>query len=345
MTVLSKSSLERRWDADDRSYLALRIKRRLIPTIMGGVIADAIGVPVEFMGRGGFNVTGMTGYGTYNQPPGTWSDDTTMTLCLMENLIEGQDLEELMKKFAAWRDHGYMTPHGHMFDIGRTTEESIERFLTGFSSDRWGGGKVSDNGNGALMRISPLVFLLWNEYDFKKRLDLVEEIAHVTHRHPRSTVGCVLYIEFLFALFNNNEPLKAYEQAVRVCLRDLKGTRYEDEFPAYERVLNLSIPNLEKDEIVSDGYVVHSLEAALWSFLKHDNYRDIVLEAVNLGGDTDTIGLIAGTMAGMYYYEDGLPEEWLNELVKKDEVMDICKRYFDFCTEKAIAKVEAEGEF
>lgn len=138
-----------------------------------------------------------------------------------------------------------MTPHDYMFDIGRTTEESFEHFLTGFFSDQWGGGKVSDNGNGALIRISPLVFLLWNEYDFKKRLDLVEEIAHVTHRHLRSTVGSILYIEFLVALFNNNEPLEAYEQAVRVCLRDLKGTK-----SAYERVLNPSIPHLSKDGIV-----------------------------------------------------------------------------------------------
>ncbi|MEW4285806.1 ADP-ribosylglycohydrolase family protein [Priestia koreensis] len=342
---MTRSSLLERWDADDRSYLALRIKRRLIPAIMGGVIADAIGVPVEFMGRGGFNITGITGYGTYNQPPGTWSDDTTMTFCLMENLMEEQDLEGLMRKFADWRDHGYMTPHGHMFDIGRTTEQSVDRFLSGFSADQWGGGLESDNGNGALMRISPLVFLLFKEFNFDNRLKLVEEIAHVTHRHPRSTLGCVFYVEFLLGLFNNNKPLKAYKQAAEICLNYLKGTKYEKEFPAYERVLNLSIPDLSKDEIVSDGYVVHSLEAALWSFLKHDNYRDIVLEAVNLGGDTDTIGLIAGTMAGMCYHKEGLPEEWLNEIVKKDELLEICKRYFDFCTEKAIAKVEAEGGF
>lgn len=93
-------------------------------------------------------------------------------------------------------------------------------------------------------------------------------------------------------MFSNNKPLNSYERAVNICLRNLTGTKYEKEFPAYERVLNLSIPDLSKDEIVPDGYVVHSLEAALWSFLKHDNYRDIVLEAVNLGGDTDTIGLI-----------------------------------------------------
>lgn len=341
---MSRRSLEKRWEDDDRIFLAIRIKERLIPTIMGGVIADALGVPVEFMGRG-INITGMTGYGTYNQPPGTWSDDTTMTLCLMENLVEGQDLEGLMRKFVAWRDHGYMTPHGHMFDIGRTTEESIDRFQSGLASDQWGGGLERDNGNGALMRISPIAFLLWGEYDFQKRLKLVEEVAHVTHRHPRSTLGCVIYMEFLLRLYSNNDPLDAYKRAVNICLRNLTGTKYENEFPAYERVLNLSIPHLEKDEIVSDGYVVHSLEAALWSFLKHDNYRDIVLEAVNLGGDTDTIGLIAGTMAGMYYYQGGLPEEWLDEIVKKDEVMEICKRYLDFCVEKAIAKAEETGDF
>ena len=148
---MKRRTIPFQWNEDN--HLS-NFRKRLYSTIIGGIIGDALGVPVEFKARN-LNITGMTGYGTYNQPPGTWSDDTSLTLCLMENLIEEKDETELMKKFAAYRE-GYWTPYGSMFDIGRATDDAIERFKRGVPIEQCGGATEFDNGNGALMRISPL---------------------------------------------------------------------------------------------------------------------------------------------------------------------------------------------
>ncbi|MFY4775172.1 ADP-ribosylglycohydrolase family protein [Metabacillus sp. RGM 3146] len=323
-----------RWDADDRIFLTLRIKKRLFPTLIGGIVGDALGVPVEFEPRG-INISGMTGYGTYNQPPGTWSDDTSLTLCLIENLIEEKDEYGLMEKFMEYRN-GYWTPYGRMFDIGLATDDAIERYKNGIPLNECGGASVSDNGNGALMRISPLIFTLFHEPDFNKRLQEIERVAEITHAHPRSTMGCILYIQLLFYLFHNYAPLAAFDHTLKTCIQGLSSNeKYKTEFEHYRRIFDRSILDLSINEIKSDGYVVHSLEAAIWCFLIHDNYRQAVLEAVNLGGDTDTIAFITGTLAGMRYKIESIPEEWIDALARKQDIDDLLNRFTEFCGRKA----------
>ena len=304
---------------------------KVLSTILGGAVGDALGVPVEFKKRDSFRITTMTGYGTYNQPKGTWSDDTSLTMCLIDNLIEKQDEYDLMQKFANYWSDGYWTPYGEMFDIGIATSEAIRRYKIGLPKEEWGGKGEYDNGNGALMRIAPLAFTLCYESSFIKRKEEIERIAHVTHRHVRSTLGCIIYVELLIRLLHGDEPFEAYEKAVNLCQKQLTGTEYEAEFTAYERVLNLSLPHAARNEIGSTGYVVSSLEASLWSFLQSDDYKEAVLTAVNLGEDTDTIGFIAGTMAGAYYQLDGIPEEWVCQLAKKEELEKACKKFADIC--------------
>lgn len=319
-----------RWDADDRMFLKRHLKKRIFPTILGGAIADALGVPVEFQPRN-INVTGMTGFGTHNQPLGTWSDDTSLTICLMETLIEEQNEYELMKKFVEYRK-GYWTPYGDMFDIGLSTDNAIERFVNGTPLEECGGNSDSDNGNGALMRIAPLAFTLWHETDFHTQREKIERIAGITHSHPRSTLGCIIYLQLLIELFNNHPPLRAFDKAVEVCKKELKGyDQYENEFSHYNRIFNQTILKADISEVKSSGYVVHSLEAAIWSFMKHDNYKDAVLEAVNLGGDTDTIGFLTGTLAGMRYKMESIPREWIDALAKKDEIEVLCAKFTEYC--------------
>jgi ADP-ribosylglycohydrolase len=309
----------------------MTLHNKVLSTILGGAVGDALGVPVEFKKRDSFRITTMTGYGTYNQPKGTWSDDTSLTMCLIDNLIENQDEYDLMKKFANYWTDGYWTPYGEMFDIGIATSEAIRRYKSGLPKEEWGGSAEYDNGNGALMRIAPLAFPLRHEPSFTKRKEEIERIAHVTHRHVRSTLGCIIYVELLICLLHGDEPFEAYEKAVNLCKKQLTGTEYEQEFSAYERVLNLSLPHVGRNEIQSTGYVVSSLEASIWSFLQSDDYEEAVLTAVNLGEDTDTIGFITGTMAGAYYQLDGIPEEWVCQLAKKEELIGACKRFADAC--------------
>lgn len=308
-----------------------RLKEAVYSTIMGGIVGDALGVPVEFKGRNA-GITDMVGYGTYNMPPGTWSDDTSLTMCLMENLLAEKDENDLMNRFVAYQDKGYWTPYGEMFDIGIATANAISRFKQGLPAVQCGGNTEYDNGNGALMRIAPLVFTLLQEPSFQLRKKEIERIAHVTHAHPRSTLGTIIYVEFLINLYEKHTPLDSLKMALHTCQEELaREHQYMNECKAYERIFNLSLLEADRDSIRSDGYVVHSLEAALWCFFTHNSYEDAVLEAVNLGSDTDTIAFITGTLAGIYYGMDNIPEKWVNTLASKDKLIDLCERFGDFC--------------
>jgi hypothetical protein len=132
---------------------------KIVSTIIGGAIGDALGVPYEFKDRDTFKATDMIGGGTHNQPAGTWSDDTSLTLCLMENIVEGGDCDALMRKFSDWHKNGYMTPHGKCFDDGHTTYAAIKTFRKGTPASQCGQTKESDCGNGSLMRIAPVALM------------------------------------------------------------------------------------------------------------------------------------------------------------------------------------------
>jgi ADP-ribosylglycohydrolase len=304
---------------------------RIFSTIVGGAIGDALGVPVEFKNRGSFRVTGMIGHGTYNQPKGTWSDDTSLTLCMMENLIEGGDEAALMKKFSEYRRHGYWTPYGECFDIGGTTARAIAQFEQGTPANRCGQSEDHDNGNGALMRIAPAVFLNINDDDFNSRVAKVEKYSALTHAHHRSILGCIIYIEFLRQLYFGRAMRPAFDETVMLCTQNLRDTKYEAEFPHYSRILSGEILNIQSSAIRSGGYVVDTLEAALWCFMGNCTFKDTVLEAVNLGGDTDTTGIVAGSLSGMYCESGEIPGEWINSLARIDDIKKLCQNYTDFC--------------
>jgi ADP-ribosylglycohydrolase len=128
--------------------------------LLGLAVGDALGVPVEFQSRGSFRVTGMQGYGTHSQPPGTWSDDTSLTLCLADSIAHGFDLGGMARNFVMWHDEAAFTAHGAVFDIGISTARAINRLKAGVAPEKAGCAGVNENGNGSLMRIAPLVFYL-----------------------------------------------------------------------------------------------------------------------------------------------------------------------------------------
>ena len=330
------SGLQSKWESDRKTAIIQRLYERFIPAIYGGIIGDALGVPHEFRERVSFpRVSGMEGHGTHNQEPGTWSDDTSMTLCLIENIIENGNQDTLMRKFVDYYKSGYWTPFGKMFDIGYATRRALETYIQGTSAEECGQVGEHDNGNGALMRIAPVAFTMGNNFDFPSLARNVEQYATITHAHPRSTLGCIIYSGLLFRLFYNDDFSRALDVVTELCEKHLINTKYEKEFVSYEHLFNKSVKNLTMAEIVSDGYVVHSLEAALWCCFQTGNFRDAVLAAVNLGGDTDTIGAIAGTLAGTFHKIDGIPGEWLGIIKRKDDIDNLlnrfCTNYPDFC--------------
>jgi ADP-ribosylglycohydrolase len=148
--------------------------------LLGVAVGDALGVPVEFLSRGAFKVTDMTGYGTHNQPPGTWSDDTSLTLCLADSLSRGFSLDDIARNFVKWHDEAAFTAHGNVFDIGISTSKAIRNLKNGARPTESGCIDVNENGNGSLMRIAPLVFYVADKPQ-EGRFTITRRVSSITH--------------------------------------------------------------------------------------------------------------------------------------------------------------------
>ncbi|MBP3039934.1 ADP-ribosylglycohydrolase family protein [Bacillaceae bacterium Marseille-Q3522] len=289
---------------DKEQYFRLFLKKRVVPGVLGACIGDALGVPFEFKNRDYLKlnpVTGMTGYGTYNQPAGTWSDDSSLTFGLMESLINGYNVENIAENMWKYLHEAYWTPHGEVFDIGTTTRNAILKFTNGTPPLQCGGEDIYDNVNGLLMRIMPIVFYLGKNFDFDIKKLYTEQVSSITHRHPRSILACLIYVEFLQNIFANLDKEKAYNETIKVIKEKLSMTPYKEEMQHFNRILSGNIQNCDVDDIKSTGYVVDTLEACFWCFLTSERYKQSVLKAINLGNDTDTIGFLTGSLAGVYY--------------------------------------------
>lgn len=300
--------------------------------LMGLCVGDALGVPVEFSTRADREndpVVSMRGYGTYNQPPGTWSDDSSLTFCLAEAIAEvgvGDELpEHLGRKMGLWLEQAYWTAHSDVFDVGKTTVIAIRKILSGKSPLTAGGSNERSNGNGSLMRILPLAFVA-QSISYEELLDLAHNISSLTHRHPRSLVACGIYLSIAIELLDRHSFAMAYERGIRKAQEFYSNSIYHDELEYYEDILLGHLDQLSVDEIESSGYVVHSLEAALWCCLRNHNYADTVLTAVNLGDDTDTVAAIAGGLAGIYYGLDNIPEDWQQQIYKSKDILELGDR-------------------
>jgi len=298
--------------------------------IFGVCIGDALGVPVEFRTREQLKrspVTKMRAMGTYRQPLGTWSDDSSLTLCLAESLCNGYNLEDMALKFIQWHNEEIWTPHGRVFDIGIATRQAISRISSGIIPKLCGGTSEFDNGNGSLMRILPLVFYLKDEENIEKLYHTVKEVSSITHGHFRSVFACFIYVIFAIELLKEKSKIEAYDYMQKKALEYAENQEFNPkEIKLFERILTNNIATYPEDEIKSSGYVLHSLEASLWCFLNSESYSEAVLKAVNLGEDTDTTGAITGGIAGIYYGFENIPEDWISELVRKDDIESLCSK-------------------
>ena len=283
--------------------------------IIGLVVGDALGVPFEFKKRDTFKAEKMTGYGTYNQPPGTWSDDSSLTLATVAS-IGGTgkiDLADIMDNFIMWLNDGAYTPYGSVFDVGRSTRKAIFRYASGVEPLKCGGQTYMDNGNGALMRILPLAFIPHTTQD-------VLNVSKLTHAHEISQTACSLYIYIAGKLIEGTSIKEA------ICsLAYLQPVMQMEEF---KRIAYIG--ELNRDEIRSSGYVVDTLEAALWCLWVTNTYKDCVLTAVNLGVDTDTVAAVAGGLAGIVYGcggKNGIPTRWINQIARKEWIQSLCDNF------------------
>lgn len=282
--------------------------------IMGLVVGDALGVPFEFRKRDTFRATDMIGHGTYDQPAGTWSDDSSLTLATVESIArKGKiDLHDIMRNFRGWFYDGKFTPHGSVFDVGHTTRSAIERSMDRDDPRECGGYSIRDNGNGSLMRILPLAFCECSIYD-------IYGVSALTHGHIISETACEIYITIARNLLDGMEIREAIKGAARQLGCVIKQHK------EFERISK--IDTYSRQEIKSTGYVVDTLEAALWCLTQTRSYKECVLTAVNLGEDTDTVAAVAGGLAGIYYGiggKSGIPKDWISKIAMKAAIEELC---------------------
>ena len=305
--------------------------------LLGVAVADALGVPVEFMSREELAknpVMGMRAYGTYNQPAGTWSDDSSLTFCLADSLSNGYNLKDIAKKFINWRDKAIWTAHNEVFDIGNTTNSSIELLkdiLTNKNEEQLKILKLYadeySNGNGSLMRILPLIFYIKGK-PINEQFDIIWETSALTHGHVRSAIGCLIYLRIAEHLINKIPKERAYFKMQKEILEFLNNNSEvsEDEIKIFNRIIYKNISDFSVHQIQSSGYVVHSLEASLWCLLRNKTYSETVLEAVNLGYDTDTTGAIVGGLSGILYGEENIPKSWRETLVGEKKIIILANK-------------------
>jgi ADP-ribosylglycohydrolase len=295
--------------------------------LIGFAVADAIGVPHEFKPRNETqHVSSMTGFGTHQQPPGSWSDDSSMTFSLVECLIEGYDRERLKRKYCDWYYWGKWTHDQNLpFDIGRITFKALSRIKAGISSGETGLTDEKSNGNGSVMRVLPLAFTL-SDKSQKEKIRVIEEVSGITHAHIRSKIACVMYVEMVEQIIKGLEPQDSYNEMVRNIKLYYEGEK--SELLHYDRILNCKLLDLSVDEIRSTGYVVDTIEATLWCFVNSSSYESAVLKAVRLGDDTDTIGAMVGGLAGIYYGIDSIPMKWRKNLARREDIKELSERFY-----------------
>ncbi|MFK7060754.1 ADP-ribosylglycohydrolase family protein [Flavobacterium oreochromis] len=306
------------------------MKTKLVHSALFGVaVGDALGVPVEFKDRNElarFPVHGMKEYGSHGQPAGTWSDDSSLTFCLADSLCDGYNTNQLAQYFVNWRNEQMWTPHGRVFDIGIATSNAIYRISQGIDPILCGGFNIEDNGNGSLMRILPLVFYI-KDKSIDEIYQITKEVSSITHAHFRSVFACFIYLVYALEIIKGSDKEKAYTTMQLIITDFLKEKDFnKNELSLFDRILKQNISSIEESNISSSGYVLHSLEASLWCVLTSNSYKETVLKAVNLGGDTDTTGAIAGGLAGLIYGYDAIPTEWNNVLARKTDIENLCDR-------------------
>lgn len=303
---------------------------RLMGGLVGLVVGDALGVPVEFCRRPERDrdpVRGMRGFGTHLQPVGTWSDDGALAMAHAAAFTaHGWDPQQHLLAFQSWYDRAAFTAHGTVFDVGSATLQALRRFKRGRPISEVGGRGDRDNGNGSLMRILP-ASCWWAGFPMKEALPLVGEASALTHAHPRSRLCCAWHAVIADGLLGG----RSIADILASCAPALLAATPASEHAVFASLVDQTCLELPRDQVPSDGYVVSTLIAACWCLHRHPTYAEAVLEAVNLGDDTDTTAAVTGGLAGLRCGVSGIPKPWITCLPRSVMVLALAERFADAC--------------
>lgn len=301
-------------------------------SLYGFIVGDAMGVPIEFEDREKLinkPVTSMLGYGSHDVEAGVYSDDTSMTLATMDSIIKQNGIinyNDIADKFCNWVNNNEYTATNKIFDIGMTTKYALIKYFNNkIDATMCGGTNINENGNGSLMRMLPIAL-----YCFYKNIKgdneiftLVKNSSSITHAHDISILGCYIYVRYVISLLETKNKISSYN-----FIKKLDYSMFIEEVKLeYSRILFSDISTLNINDVNSSGYVVDTLEAVFWIILNCSNYNESIIGAINLGGDTDTIGAITGSIAGILYGYDNISKRWISKLENKDYIDEIIIKF------------------
>ena len=297
------------------------LRERYRGALLGLAVGDAVGTTVEFSPRGTFTpVTDMIGGGPFHLQAGQWTDDTSMALCLAASLVEKGDFDarDQMDRYVAWMQHGYMSSTGTCFDIGTTTSAALRRYLQSFDPFS-GSTDERASGNGSLMRLAPVPMFYYPD------MDAAIEFSGTSSRTTHGSLECVDACRYFALLLCR--AIAGKEKDALLAPPDAAEFTFDPPLaPKIAAISTGSYSSKARDRIVGNGYVVNSLEAALWSFATTDSYQDAILTAVNLGDDADTTAAICGQIAGAFYGINAIPASWLAKVALRAEIEDLANR-------------------
>ena len=293
---------------------------KITDSLLGHVLGDAMGTPVEMLSREYLQsnkVTEMMGGNNsqHKEPIGSWSDDTSMELALIDSIINTKiiDYNDIMNNFVSWIDEGKYTPTGHAFGVGKRCLASINNYKNGVKALECGNIDKEKMSNGSLMRILPVAL-----YSYAKNLSedeiikLTNNISSLTHRQEEVQLACYIYVKYVIDLLNGISRDEAYNN-----LRNRKYNYSEESIESYSRLIKNDIRKLKINDINSSSYIVDTIEASFWCLLNNNSFEDTIITAINLGQDTDTIAAITGSMSGIIYGIDNMPKRWIDSLNNK----------------------------
>lgn len=295
--------------------------------ILGFIIGDAMGMPVEFKSRYTLMhdpITKMTDNDYDDIPKGAWTDDTAMTLATMDSITQTGTIDkfDLIERFTEWIKNGKYTASNKVFDIGLSTARAIAKYELEKNPDTCGGLEYNDNGNGSLMRMLPVAYYCYiNKLNDDEIIQAVRDASKVTHAHDVSIMGCYIYVRYIIFLLTHKDKYASYNM-----IKCLDYSMFNEiARNEYNRLLTENIQNIDIDNIDSGGYVKSTLESVIWTILNCENFKQSIIGAISLGGDTDTIAAITGSIAGIIYNE--VPEEWLNEIYNLDYALEFIDKF------------------
>ncbi|WP_372982665.1 ADP-ribosylglycohydrolase family protein [Marinobacter sediminum] len=277
--------------------------------LLGLACGDALGTTLEFRRRDTFPLhTEMTGGGAFNVKPGQWTDDTSMALCLAESLVEceGFDSRDQLERYLRWMNEGYLSCHGNCIDIGGTTRTSLQRYERS-GVDYAGTDNPFESGNGGIMRLAPAVLAA---SDQRMALEHAINSSRTTHASADCLDAAELLGAILWQLREGASLKEVLEDLPDTGERGMKISRIKHGF----------FRKLGRDQISSGGYVIDTLEAALWSCYHSEDFENALITAVNLGDDADTVGAVTGQIAGAAWGASSIPSRWLNQLSWRKEI-------------------------